>query len=199
MNCRAGSLKVSQLLDWTLSESGIVRGTAIADWVNELTHRVPIERFPRRFAAIATDLGREVPVAIDRGEAGTAVQASAADPRVMLPILNAQSLLVDGGITSLVPVRFARAMGVDFVIAVDIYCAGPRSTGTGALTMLYRVMQTQSCLVAAPEAAEADILIAPAVKAPGISKIEERQFTTRVEDRLTLGLPVDILRHLLKY
>jgi hypothetical protein len=44
----AGSLKVSQLLDWTLSESGIVRGNAIADWVNQLTRRVPIERFPRR-------------------------------------------------------------------------------------------------------------------------------------------------------
>ena len=107
-----------------LSKSGIVRGVAIADWVNQLTRGVPIERFPRRYAAIATDLSREVPVAINRGDAGTAVQASAAVPGVILPIAYEQSLLVDGGITSLVPVRFARAMGADFVIAVDIYCAG---------------------------------------------------------------------------
>ena len=175
----ASSLEVSTLLDWTFSKSGIVRGAAIADWVNQLTGGVPIESSPRRYAAIATDLSRELPVAIDRGDAGTAVQASAAVPGVILPIAYEQSLLVDGGITSLVPVRFARAMGADFVIAVDIYCAGPRNAGVGALTVLYRVMQTQSCLVAAPEAAEADILIAPTVMAPGMSAVEEQQRATR--------------------
>jgi NTE family protein len=183
----ASSLEVSALLDWTLSKSGIVRGTAIANWVNKLTRDVPIEQFPRRYAAIATDLGREVPLAITRGDAGTAVQASAAVPGVMLPIAYQESLLVDGGITSLVPVRFARAMGADFVIAVDIYCAGPRYGGDGALTVLYRVMQTQSCLVAAPEAAEADILIAPIVKAPGLSSAEEQQRAAREGYEATLA------------
>ena len=133
----ASSLEVPALLDWTLSKSGIVRGAAIASWVNDLTRGVPIEKFPRRYAAVATDLGREVAVAIDRGDAGAAVQASAAVPGVMLPIAHEKGLLVDGGITSLVPVRFARAMGADFVLAVDIYCAGPRYSGDGALTFVY--------------------------------------------------------------
>jgi len=55
-------------------------------------------------------------------------------------------------------------MGADFVIAVDIYCQGPRADGLGAPTVINRVMHTQSCLVAAPEMAEADVLIAPAIR-----------------------------------
>jgi NTE family protein len=37
-----------------------------------------------------------------------------------------------------------------------------------------RVMQTQNCLVAAPEMAEADMLIAPMVGVPGMSAREEQ-------------------------
>jgi len=42
-----------------------------------------------------------------------------------------------------------------------------------------RVMQTQNCLVAAPEMAEADVLIAPDVRAPGMSAKDEREAAIR--------------------
>ena len=80
---------------------------------------------------------------------------------------------------SLVPVRAARAMGADLVIAVDIYCHGPRSEGLGALAVAGRAMQTQNCLVAAPEMAEADVLIAPAVPVPGMSAKDEQEAAMR--------------------
>jgi hypothetical protein len=49
-------------------------------------------------------------------------------------------------------------------------------------------------MVAAPEAAEADILIAPTVKAPGMSAVEEQQRATRAgyeaaRAALRVGLP----------
>jgi NTE family protein len=66
-------------------------------------------------------------------------------------------------------------MGADIVIAVDIYCQGPRPQGLGALAVLGSVMQTQNCLVAAPEMAEADVLIAPGVRAPGMSAKDEQE------------------------
>jgi len=77
--------------------------------------------------------------------------------------------LVDGGVASLVPARFARAMGADIVIAVDIYCQGRRTAGLGVLAVARRMMHTQSCLIAGPEMAEADILIAPSVSDSRIS------------------------------
>jgi NTE family protein len=66
-------------------------------------------------------------------------------------------------------------MGADFVIAVDIYCQAPRADGLGALTVMHRVMQTQSCLVAAPEMAAANVLIAPTVGVSSMSAKDEQE------------------------
>jgi NTE family protein len=163
------AVKVSSLVDLTWSPSGIIRGDNLAAWVGKVTGGLPIERFPIRFAAVATDLGSGQPVLIDRGSAGRAIQASSAVPGINVPVPSRTGHLVDGGVTSLVPVRFARALGADVVIAVDIYCRGTRAESLALPAVLGRVMQTQSCLVAAPEMAEADLLIAPAVAVPGMS------------------------------
>lgn len=171
----AMNVKVSALMDFTLSSSGIMRGNKLASWVNTMTGDVPIEKFPIRFAAVATDLQSGQAVLIDQGTAGRAIQASSAVPGVNVPIAYKAGHLIDGGITSLVPVRFARAMGADVVIAVDIYCHGPRAEGLGVPTILSRVMQTQSCLVAAAEMAEADVLIAPKVSVPSMSTRQSQE------------------------
>jgi len=168
---RAAALdvKVSSLLDFTWSASGIIRGRNLAKWVGTVTGGARIEAFPIRFAAVATDLQSGLPVLIDQGPSGSAIQASSAVPGVNVPIPYSNGHLIDGGITSLVPVRFARAMGADVVIAIDIYCRSPRTQGLAVPSVIGRVMQTQSCLVAAPEMAEADVLVAPAIGAPGMS------------------------------
>ena len=124
---------------------------------------------------MATDLQSEKAVLLDRGSPGNAIQASAAVPGINVPVPYKNGHLVDGGITSLVPVRFARAMGADFVIAVDIYCQGPRADGLGAPTVIQRVMHTQSCLVAASETAEADVLIAPAITVSRMSAKDKQE------------------------
>ncbi len=171
----AREVKISSLIDFTLSKSGLMRGDHIASWVNTMTSNVPMEKFPRRFAAVATDLDSGRAVLLDRGQAGGAVQASAAVPGPTVPVAYKKGHLVDGGISSLVPVRFARAMGADFVIAVDIYCTGPASAGLAIPSVLLRVMRVQSCAVAAPEMAEADILISPQVSVSGMSAKDEQE------------------------
>jgi NTE family protein len=169
------NVKVSWLMDFTFSTSGVIRGNKLASWVNTMTGNVPIEKFPIRFAAVATDLQSGQAVLIDQGSAGRAIQASSAVPGVNVPITYKAGHLIDGGIASLVPVRFARAMGADVVIAIDIYCHGPRADGLAVPTVLSRVMQTQSCLVAAAEMAEADVLIAPKVSVPNMSTKEAQE------------------------
>ena len=57
--------------------------------------------------------------------------------------------MIDGGVSSLVPVLAARAMGADVEIAVDIDCHGPRAQGLSASAIVGRVRQTQNCLLAA--------------------------------------------------
>ena len=169
------NVKVSSLLDFTLSSGGIIRGNNLANWISSMTGGVPIEKFPIRFAAVATDLQSGQPVLLDQGAAGRAIQASSAVPGVNVPVSYKTGHLIDGGITSLVPVRFARAMGADVVIAIDIYCQSPRADGLAVPTVLSRVMQTQSCLVAAAEMAEADVLIATTVSVPSMSAKDSQE------------------------
>jgi NTE family protein len=171
----ARDVKLSSLIDFTFSKSGIMRGDNIASWIDSVTGDTRIEAYPIRFGAVATDLESGAAVLLDRGPAGRSVQASAAVPGINVPVAYKGGHLVDGGISNLVPVRFARAMGADVVIAVDIFCTGPGSQGTAVPSILLRTMRVQSCLVAAPEMAEADVLVAPAISISGMSAKDEQE------------------------
>lgn len=175
----------SSLIDFTLSTSGLMRGEHIAQWVGRVTRHTPIEHFPIRFAAVATDLQSGRPMALTSGPAGRAAQASAAVPGVTIPVAYRGGHLVDGGSASLVPVRLARAMGAHTVIAVDIYCntdeapAEGQQGSTGALSVMHRVMRGQSCQGALAEMAEADVVIAPRAGALGLSDKQSHERAIR--------------------
>lgn len=167
------AIKVSSLLDFTWQSGGFIRGDKLAGWADTLIGSngsdKHVEDFPIRFAAVATDLQSAQPLLLTQGPAGRVIQASSAVPGMQVPVAYEAGHLIDGGVTSLVPVRFARAMGADVVIAVDIYCRSPRAATMNVLGVLGQVMQTQSCLIAAPELAEADVVIAPTVAVPDMA------------------------------
>jgi NTE family protein len=169
------NLKISSLIDFTLSTKGFIRGNKLARWIDHVTKGVPIEKFPTRFAAVATDLDSGRAVLLNSGSAGSVVQASSAVPGINMPVHYDGGYLIDGGVASLVPVRFARAMGADVVIAVDIYCQSPRSQGIGAPTVISNVLHAQSCLIAESEIAEADVVISPALSVPSMSSKDAQE------------------------
>jgi NTE family protein len=100
------------------------RGLLHADGVRRLIEDHaggrPIERWPVRFAAVATDLRTGRKVVLDRGPGGTAVAASASIPGLYEPVRVDGRDLVDGGLVEPVPVRTALELGAARVIAVDI-------------------------------------------------------------------------------
>lgn len=172
---QASDVAVFSLADPTLDGPGFIEGKALSDWVNTLVRQLPIEDFPVPFAAVATDINLALPYVITGGNTGEAVRASAAIPGIFLPVSAAGQPLIDGGVTSLVPVFAARALGADVVIAVDVYCHGPRSFPRTATAMWLNVARLQSCLLAAPETASADVLIAPAVTPAGMNSRQDRE------------------------
>lgn len=170
----AEELDVSSLTDWRVSKISLMRGDALTKWVSSMTKNIPIEEMPRRFGAVTTGIDSGESFLIERGDAGLAIRASAAVPGAMGPIPSARGPLVDGGISSLVPVRFARAMGANIVIGVDIYCQSPAAEGASFLTTIAKVAKTQTCLVSQAERAEADIMIAPSVAITDMNSAEQR-------------------------
>lgn len=108
------------LVDFVLFGKGWVRGAALQEFVNRMVGERPIERLARPFAVVATESKSGRMTVFNRGDTGLAVRASAAVPNLFVPpVINGQEY-VDGGLSSPVPVRVARAMGADVVIAVDV-------------------------------------------------------------------------------
>lgn len=104
----------------TLPRRGLLHSDAVQAMIDTHTGGRPIEQWPVRFAAVATDLRTGRKVVLDRGPAGPAVAASASVPALYEPVRIDERDLVDGGLVEPVPVRTAQDIGAARVIAVDI-------------------------------------------------------------------------------
>ncbi|MBX9899798.1 MAG: patatin-like phospholipase family protein, partial [Burkholderiaceae bacterium] len=126
--------------DWSLpffaKSSGVLKGEALQFYVNKTVAQAPIEKLKKPFGAVATDLSTGLPILFQRGNTGAAVRASSAVPGVFQPVKINDRLYVDGGLVSPVPVRFAREMGADFVIAVNISSQPETQSGGSSLDVL---------------------------------------------------------------
>jgi NTE family protein len=116
----AVDLDQGALIDFSLFGQGWVRGEALQEWVNHALGNVPIERLAKPFAVVATNSKSGRMIVFNRGDPGLAVRASSSVPDLFIPPVIDGVAYLDGGLTSPVPVRVAKAMGADYVIAVDL-------------------------------------------------------------------------------
>jgi len=80
----------------------------------------PIESWPRRFGAVATNVVDGQRRLLTTGNGALAVQASSAMPVAFVPVTVGSEQLVDGALVEPNPVQAARDLGAEFVIAVDV-------------------------------------------------------------------------------
>ncbi|MFX6190205.1 patatin-like phospholipase family protein, partial [Acinetobacter baumannii] len=87
------------------SRQGFLLGQKLQDYVNARVGQKPIQDFPIRFAAVATEADTGRKVIFTRGNAGQAVRASCSIPNVFVPATIAGKQYVDGGLVSPIPVE----------------------------------------------------------------------------------------------
>lgn len=151
----------SALTDWSYPGRGLIRGEALARYVREHTAARQIEQMSLPLGIVATDLDSGAPILFQRGDAGVAVRASSAVPALFQPVRIGNREYVDGGLVSPVPVRFARQMGAELVIAVDI-SSTPEGNATGdALRMLLQTFAIMSRSINQFELKGADVVLRP--------------------------------------
>lgn len=90
-----------------------------------LMARGDFDRLPVPFRAVATDLDDRSVVAIGTGDLARALRASMALPLLLRPVVIDGRTLVDGGLSSNVPVGVARAMGAERIIVSTIASPKP--------------------------------------------------------------------------
>jgi len=114
------------------------------------------------FAAVATDLETGEEVVIRRGSLLQAVYASCTYPGVVEAARWAGRLLVDGGVVSMVPVRAARQLGADVVVAVNAErCIGESIEGLSGIEILFRADDIMGAELTRYQTEDAEVLIHP--------------------------------------
>jgi NTE family protein len=163
----AESMDETAFADWAYPGRGLIRGEALARYVRESTGNRMIEQFRMPLGIVATDLDSGQPILFQRGDPGLAVRASSAVPAVFQPVRIGTREYVDGGLVSPVPVRFARQMGAEVIVAVDISQV-PDGAPTGdAMRMLLQTFAIMGRSINQFELREADVVLRPNL--PGVS------------------------------
>ncbi len=153
------------ITDWMLPifGRGMFRGDALARYVNELVVGRLMENMVIPLGIVATDLGNGNAVLFQKGDTGTAVRASSAVPAVFVPVKINGRDYVDGGLVSPVPVRFARQMGADVVIAVDISSPPEANQASDTLQILLQTFAIMGKSINQYELAGADVVVRPSL------------------------------------
>ncbi len=112
--------KVFGYLDFNLAGSGIITGQRLCDELDDHLHGLNIEDMEKKYTAIATEIGAGHEVWLSRGRLVEAMRASYALPGIFKPVKIASRWLIDGALVNPIPVSVCRAMGANFVIAVNL-------------------------------------------------------------------------------
>lgn len=145
----------------TGSRRGLLVGDSLARFVNDALKGARIESLRTTYAAVATDLRSGEVVVLRSGPVADAVRASCSIPGVFVPREVGGRELVDGGLVSPLPVRSARALGCDVVIAVDVGTRPTKSALPGMYEVVLQSFEIMGRALAEHEAQGADVVLRP--------------------------------------
>jgi NTE family protein len=156
-------MEEAEITDWTLPffGRGMLRGEALARYINVQVNNKLIESMVIPLGIVATDLRTGQGALFQRGDTGMAVRASSAVPSVFNPVKIGANEYVDGGLVSPVPVRYARQMGAELVIAVDISSAPEGNASDSQLQILLQTFAIMGKSINSFELKEAELVVRP--------------------------------------
>lgn len=111
---------IAALLDVTIRGGGLIQGEKLMAIFKDHLGDIAIENLDKPYAAVVTELATGKEVWIQSGSLSDAVRASMAVPGLFTPHWYHDKWLFDGGLVNPVPVSVCRALGAEFVIAVNL-------------------------------------------------------------------------------
>jgi NTE family protein len=113
--------RMAPLIDPSLPRSGFIKGKKVRDLISTYVGgEVDFKDLKIPFACVTTDIDTGEEVVIDSGSVPDALRATISIPGVFTIVKHRERYVVDGGLTTPVPVEVVRRMGADFVIAVNV-------------------------------------------------------------------------------
>jgi len=172
----AKTMEEAAFTDWTLPfvSRGMFRGEALARYVSEQLGGRKIQDMPMPLGIVATDLNSGEGVLFQRGDTATAVRASSAVPAVFMPVKIGAREYVDGGLVSPVPVRYARQMGAEVVLAVDISADPEGNLASDSLQILLQTTAIMGKSINHFELQDANVVVRPRLNDVGSANFQAR-------------------------
>ncbi len=184
------------IADWSLPDRGFIKGELLQKFVNDKVNGRPLENLKKPIAVVATDLQSGELVIFRKGNTGMAVRASSSVPGVFQPVLINGHEYVDGGLVSPVPVKVARSMGADFVIAVDISTKPIFGKTNDSLNIMLQSFSIMGQRLSSYELAGADIVLKPETGAISGTDFDNRHKAILEGEKAASGKMVEIKRKL---
>lgn len=117
---------VFELMDFTLTKEGFIKGDKIFDKHREMTGELLIEEFDIPFTAVALDIKSGKEIYFTKGDLYQALRASVAIPGFIIPHRTKNYTLIDGGVTNPLPLNLAVRKEDSVVLAIDL--SGPNDS-----------------------------------------------------------------------
>lgn len=112
--------RVFTLMDLSFSGASLITGERLKAALEQELEGLSVEDLETPFAAVATEVGTGHEVWLQRGSLPQAIRASYALPGIFEPVRVGDRWLFDGALVNPVPVTVCRALGAEFVIAVNV-------------------------------------------------------------------------------
>lgn len=113
-------IDIVNLLDFSWSSSGLVKGDKIINTLTGLVGEINIEQLPIKYTAVAADIKNEKEVWLNSGDLFSAIRASISLPLFFTPVEHKGIQLIDGGVLNPVPIAPTFSDDTDLKLAVNL-------------------------------------------------------------------------------
>lgn len=183
---------------------GLYRGNKFRDFLNRYVPQSEqdIDDLKIPFGAVALDLISGKINTIRSGNLGQALQASSAIPVLRKPVKMGNKLYVDGGVITNLPVDEAKAMGAEYIIAVDLDQAQEKTRENDYKeigSVSHRVLTLHFAKVDESQVKKADVVLSPEVGEIGLMSTRTSDAVSAIEagERAALGA-IDAIKRALR-
>jgi len=198
--------KLPRLLDITLPRTGFIAGRRLMNIVKQVIGGdIDFADLNIPLACVATDIDTGEEIILKQGSVAEAVRASISIPGIFTVANYGEHHLVDGSLTTPVPVNLAREMGADYVIAVNVLPERPlyrikEKAESPPVRGVFNVL-LQSINIATHQYIEnclrgADVVVAPDVGHIGVSEFTRARELFLAGEAAALAAIEDIRRKL---
>ena len=119
--------KVFNLVDFTWSRLGVVKGDKFFNKMRDFIPDTPIEDLKIPYVAVAVDLINNKEVVFRKGSMFDAIRASVSIPSVLTPVKTTDGLLIDGGVMNNIPIDHVKRIPGDLLVVVNVNASIPVS------------------------------------------------------------------------